>query len=316
MKKFLTIVLSALLLVGCFALVAVAAEETTVAGEETTEGEAPSYSNTLLVFNDDAKAMRVIDSVNGINKSLYDSEWEGARLEITEVEDPYINISWSTYIKKAGLEQVDSQAYPFVAFKLKVEGYVEDMEMFYCAGNVTGPVADLVTTADYPCECSGRIECVIFNLTDICQGNYNLFRIDPMYAEEDTVIYLYELALFATEEEALAYAALNHEETETTVHETVAPRPETEPETEADVWETVEVVTEYPVTIPEVNVQPDVIPEIEDPDDLLGDIMDIPFDGLQGLLPTMLGCNSSISVSVGALLSMIALCALCFRKKD
>ncbi len=304
MKKFLTFVLSLLLLTGCFTLAAVATEENT-------------FSNTLLVFNDDAKSMKVITSPNGINKTYYSSEWEGARLKITDIGDPFVTINWSAYINKSGLEKVDSQEYPFVVFKLKVEGYIEDMEMFYCAGEITVPTGGYGTTTDYPCECSGEIEYIIYDLTDDCEGNYNMFRIDPMGADEDTVIYLYELALFATEEEAIAYAGFDRKETETTVHETVAP----ETETEDIVWETAEVITsgqmtEHPVPTPEVNVQPDVIPEMKDPEDLLSDFMDIPLKGFQGLLPTLLGCNASASVSVVAMLSMVLLGAICFKKKD
>ena len=307
MKKLLTFVLSLLLVAGCFTLAAVATEEST-------------FSNTLLVFNDDAKNMKVIGTPNGINKAFYNSEWEGARLKITEVDDPYLIINWATYIKKAGLENIDSQSYPFVVFKLKVEGYIDDMEMFYCAGDVIGPAADYGTTTDYPCECSGEIEYIIYDLTDDCEGNYNMFRMDPMGAEEDTMIYLYELALFATEEEALAYTGLLYETEEETVPETVAP------ETETIIWESEEVTssgqtTEYPTTdydtlAPEVDAPTTVAPEITDPESLLGDLMDIPLNGFQGLLPTLLGCNASVSVGVVTLLSMIALGAICFKKKD
>ena len=209
MKKFLALVLSMLLVASCFALVAVATEETTVAGEETTEGEASAYSNTLLTFNEDAKGKKVLTSPNGIHKSFYNAEeWEGAKLKITDPGDPYVYINWSTYIKKASLENVDSQAYPFVVVKLKVDGYVDDFELFYCAGSIAGADPTYATQTDYPCDCTGEVEYIIYDLTDDCEGNYNQFRLDPMGADEETVVYLYEIALFATEEEAIAYAGV------------------------------------------------------------------------------------------------------------
>ena len=148
MKKLLALVLSMLLVASCFAMMVYAEEETTAAseettvaaeGEETTEGEAPSYSNTLLVFNENAKDMKIITSPNGINKTYYKSEWEGARLKITKPDDPYVQITWSQYIRKADLEQLDSQSYPFVVFKIKVVGYIDDIELFYCAGDISAP---------------------------------------------------------------------------------------------------------------------------------------------------------------------------------
>ena len=77
MKKLLALVLSMLMVASCFALIAVAEEETTAAeettvadettaAEETTEAE-PSYSNTLLVFGSN---MKVLTSLNGIHKTM------------------------------------------------------------------------------------------------------------------------------------------------------------------------------------------------------------------------------------------------------
>lgn len=283
MKKLLALALSMLLIVSSFALVAVAAEETTAAdagettvAEETTEGVAPSYSNTLLVFDSNAQGMKVIASPNGINKTYYKSEWEGARLKITDPADPYVQINWASYIKKADLEKLDSQSYPIVVFKLKIDGYVDDIELFYAAGAITGPTGGYSTTTDYPCECSGEIEYIIYDLSDDeIEGNYNLFRFDPMGADEETLIYLYEMAFFATIEEAEAYAQI--EETEA---------PETEEETEAPT-------TEAPTTEEETTKAPSARPGKEEEKD---------------------SCSNVIGV--GALVAIISLGVVCLKKKD
>lgn len=265
MKKLLALVLSLLLVASSLALIAVAAEETTAAdagaettaadaGEETTEETAaPSGSNTLLIFNDSAKEWKVIGSPNGINKAYYNSDWEGARLKIQDVGDPYVSINWSTYINKAGLEKVDSQSYPIIVFKLKVEGYVDDFELFYCAGEVTGATPGYSTTTDYPCECSGEVEYIIYDLSDdMIEGNYNMFRFDPTGSDEDTFVYLYEMALFATIEEAEAYAQI--EETEA---------PETEETTE-------EATTEAATTEEQTTKAPTARPGTEEKNDCNG----------------------------------------------
>lgn len=281
MKKLLALVLSMLLVASCFALIAVAAEDTTAAdagenttvADETTEGEAPTYSNTLIVFNKDAKAMKILGTVNGINKSFYNEGWEGARLKITDIEDPYVLINWNSYINKIKQEKVDSQSYPFVVFKLKIEGYVDDLELFYAAGEITGPTGGYSTTTDYPCECNGEVEYIIFDLTGDCEGNYNAFRFDAMGADEDTLIFLYEMALFATIEEAEAYAQI--EETEA---------PETEETTE-------EATTEAPQT-EEQTTTADTRPPREEKKD----------------------CNSV--VSIGAIVAIVSLGIVCIKKKD
>ncbi len=280
MKKLLALLLSMLLVASCFALAAVAAEETTaageettVAGEETTEGEATTLSNTLLVFDNYAKEKKLLGSQSGIHKTFFNSDWEGARLKITDIGDPYVYINFSTYIKKADLEKVDSQSYPFVVFKLKIEGYIDDIELFYCAGDITGADPAYATTTDYPCECSGEIEYIMYDLTGDCEGNYNQFRFDPMGADEDTFIYLYEMALFATEEEAIAYAGFDQETEpeETTVEET---EEKTEEKTE-------EETTKKPTAAK---------PEEEK------------------------GCGSI--VSVGAVVAIVSLGVVCIKKKD
>ncbi len=276
MKKLLALVLSMLLAASCFALVAVATEETTAAeGEETTaaEGEATAYSNTLLTFNEDAKLWKILSNPTGINKTYYKPEWEGARLRLTDIGDPFVTINWSTYISKAGLEKVDSQEYPYVVIKLKIDGYVDDFELFYCAGEVTAATPGVSTNTDYPCDASGEIEYIIYDLTGDCEGVYNQFRFDPVGAEEDTMIYLYEVALFATEDEAIAYAGLDQEETE-----------------ETTVEESEETTAEE--TEKESTKKPSATKPVEEEK----------------------GCGSIISI--GAVVAIVALGAVCIKKKD
>ena len=284
MKKLLALVLSMLLVASCFAMISYAEEETTAAeettvaeGEETTE-EAPSYSNTKIVFDENAKAMKILGSQNGLNKTFYKAEeWEGARLKITKPDDPYVAINFNQYIKKADLEKLDSQSYPYIVFKLKVEGYIDDIELFYCAGDVTAATGGFSTTTDFPGMYDGSVEYIIYDLTGDCEGNYNMFRFDPMGADDDTLIFLYEMAFFATEEEAIAYAGFDQEpEIE-----------ETEPvETEAP---TTEKETEAPTT--EAVSRPERGDKAEDK-----------------------GCGGIISV--GAFVALIALGVVCIKKKD
>ena len=289
MKKILALVLSMLLVASCFALVAVAEDETTAApaedatteaaGEATTEADAaPANTNTLLPFNDIAKKTKVLTSPNQIRNVFFNSAWEGAKLDLIDVGDPYLTINWASYINRADLEKTDSQTYPFIVFKLKIEGYVEDFELFYCAGDVLGADQNYASTTDYPCESSGEVEYIIYDLTGDCEGNYNSFRFDPMGADEDTVIYLYEMAMFATEDEALAYAGYTDEEEDEETTEEDAGDQTTEEQTE-------EVTTKAPAT---TEKQTEAAKE----------------EGCGGI------------ISVGAVVAMIALGAVCIKKKD
>ena len=282
MKKILALILSMLMVASCFALAAVAAEETTAAAgeettaaadEETTEAEVLDLVNTKLVFNSYAQEKKLLSGQNGINKAIYNSEWEGARLKITKPEDPYIYLNWSNYCKKSNLEQVDSQSFPYIVIKLKIEGYIDDIELFYCAGDVSAADPAYATTTDYPCSATGEIEYIIYDLTGDCEGTYNQFRIDPMGAEEDTLVYLYEMVMFATEEEALAYAGYDEEETEPEV-------------TTEEKVETTEEATEA-----ETEKKPAATKPVEEK-----------------------GCGSV--VSIGAVVAIIALGVVCIKKKD
>ena len=286
MKKLMALILSLLMVTSLFALCVMAEDETTAAaadeatteaaGEETTE-EAPSFSKNVLVFDENAKKMKVLSGPNGIRNAFYNSDWEGARLELLDVGDPYVTINWSSYAKKAGVEKINAEDYPFVVIKLKVEGYVGDFELFYVTGDAPGVDQAYASTTDYPHENSGEVECIIYDLTDDCEGEYKTFRFDPMEADEDSVVYLIEMAMFATEDEALAYAGYldDGEDEETTVEET---EETTEEETE-------ETTTKAPAT-----TEKQTEAEKEE------------------------GCGSIISV--GAVVAMIALGALCIKKKD
>ena len=278
MKKLLALVLSLLLVASCFAL--------SISAEDTTEGEDAAYTNTVLKFDAETMKMKVLTGQMGISKPVCNTGWEGARLKLTDVGDPYVTIQFNNYIRKAGLEDLDSQTYPFVAIKVVIEGYVEDIELFICAGDVLAPDPAFSSVSDYPCESSGEAEYVIYDLTDDCEGIYNSFRFDPMGADEDTVIYLCEIAFFATEDEALIYAGYGEDgdgegEDEETTEESVE-------ETEEQTEEKTEKKTEKETTKAQKTEK-----ETEAAEE---------------------GCGGIISI--GAVVAMISLGIVCIKKKD
>lgn len=283
MKKLLALVLSLLLVASCLAM--------SVSAEDTTE-EDTAKTNTVLTFNSEALSMKALSGNMGISKPICNSAWEGVRLKLTDVEDPYVTIQWSKYLERAGLEQLDAASYPYIVFKLLVEGYVDDIEIFYCAGDVTAPDPSYSTLTDYPCESSGEIEYIIYDLSDDgVEGLYNSFRFDPMGADEGTVIYLCEMAFFATEDEAFVYAGYGDDngdgedgEGEATQDDETESVEETEEQTEA----TTEKKTEKETTkAQKTEKETEAAAE---------------------------GCGGIISI--GAVVAMISLGIVCIKKKD
>jgi len=201
--------------------------------------------NTKLEFGEKTRSLGLLGASKSLDKVFYPVEgqeetWEGLRYAITDVEDPYLAFDWLAYIYKARLENIDSQAYPYIAFKLKITGYVEDFELFYCTGEETKVSAENAITTIYPGKSTGEVEYILFDLAGLCEGEYNRFRFDAMQAEPGTVVYLYEMALFATEQEAHVYMGIAEKETEAT----------TEPETEAPDEQTTLQQTEAPTEAP------------------------------------------------------------------
>lgn len=207
--------------------------------------------NTKLELGEKTRKLELLTSSKHLDEIYYPPEgtaepWEGVRMGITDTTDPFLTIDWAAYNYKAGLDYVDSQAYPFVAFKLKVVGYVSDFELFYCAGEIRKPTAGYSELTYYGCEANGEVEYILFDLTDMCEGIYNRFRLDANSADPDTEVFLYEIALFATEQEALEYMGLAAPETDAA----------TEPETDVQTEQTTAQDTEEPTGAPATTEAP------------------------------------------------------------
>ncbi len=246
--------------------------------EEIPEG----CVNTKLELGEKTRKLNLITASKHLDEIYYAPEgeaepWDGVRMGITDGTDPFLTIDWAAYIYKANLEYIDSQAYPFVAFKLKVVGSASDFELFYCAGDVRQPSADYSDLTYYNYESAGEVGYILFDLIDMCEGDYNRIRLDVVGADENTEVYLYEVAMFATEKEALVYMGLLDPEAEPTTEA------ETEAPTEQTTEQETEVQTEAPTTAPADQEK-------------------------KG------GCGSVLSVGFAAV-CLVAVSTICFKKK-
>lgn len=285
MKKTVSMILCVLMLASCLALYAVASEDTTAADtteatEDTTAAQEIERTNDLIVFNTDliTKPNPLMGN-NGLTKNSGVSkkgEWDGFKIEIKNPEDPNFSFNYTTYCKKYDLTPLTSEDVSYVVLKVMVpeDGYYDDFELFYCAGNVTVPAQDYAATSEYCGEGNGFVY-FIYNLEGAWEGEINQFRIDPVGSDEGEILYLMEIALFKTEDDAITWCDFDEEETEET----------TEAKTEAP---TTEKVTEEESTRDPAATRPGK----EDKKN----------------------CNSVIGV--GAIVAMLSLGIVCFKKKD
>lgn len=247
MKRTLSMILCVLMLASCLALYAFAEEETTTAAEETTVAEnteTVERTNDHVVFDADLSVKpNCLTNSNGLNKSSGVSkkgEWEGYKVNIKYADDPNFTFSYDNYCKKYDLTPLTGEEASFLVLKVFVPegGYYDDFELFYCAGDTVSPTQDMATYSEY-CDEANGFAYFIYNLEGLWSGNIHLLRIDPTGLDEGDILYVNELAMFKTEDEAIAWCGFEEKETEET----------TEEQTEEPT--TAEVTTEEQTTKPE-----------------------------------------------------------------
>ena len=289
MKKTLSMILCVLMLASCLALSAFAAEETTAeaaadqttaeATEETTAAQEVERTNDRIVLNTDLTTKpNPVTSANGMNKGSGISkkgEWEGYKVDVKDPQDPNFGFNYGTYCKKYDLTPLTAEDVSYIVLKVFVpeEGYYDDFEIYYCAGTVTAPTEEAKATSEYCDEANGFVY-FLFNLEGTWSGEISQLRIDPIGMSEDDVLYVTEIALFKTEEDAITWCGFEEEETEAT----------TEEQTEEP---TTEKITEEESTRDPAVTRPSK-------DDK--------------------GCGGMISI--GAIVAIISLGAVCIKKKD
>lgn len=230
MKRMLSLFLCMLILASCLAIGVYAAEETTA--EETTEedaGEEVVQSPTHITMHPDLLGKKnIISSTNGLKKGNISKtgEWPGLKIEVSDPVDPHVGLNYDNFIAKIGAEPMAIETAPFIVFKVLTEDiFFDDLEIYYCAGDVITPSEDYRTGSDFAFEGGEGVLYFIYDLTDDASGNLHSLRVDPLGADEGVLMYLTEILFFATEDEALAWCDYVEPETEepTTKEETEAP---------------------------------------------------------------------------------------------
>jgi hypothetical protein len=212
---------------------------------------------------------------------------------------PEININYQKFARMNGLENLANDAVNYIVLKVKVTGELEDLTMWVCNGTIYDYYNGAFSTGSLyggtDADKDGEIQYLIYDVDGIVDGDLNSVLLCPIGWTTDTVIELYEMAIFKDEAAAFEYAGEEIPvETEAPKTETEAPKAETEApkaETEAPKTETPKTETEAPKA--ETNA-----PAVE---------TDAPADDK--------GCASVVGFGAAAIL-VAAAAAVVLKKKD
>lgn len=216
-----------------------------------------TYTNNIVTLTEKTDLIPAIGEfgcTNLHNLHFYGEDHMGAKLMPTTNDDgtitgnPTLYVNYAKFVRRAGLENLNADNIKYVAVRLKVVGEIEDLKIWGLAGehHSNFEVANLM--ADNFPTCNGESEYMLFNMEDAWTGLINQFSFEIVNPNPDAVVYIEEIALFADQAAAYAYAGMEPE-TEAPTEETEAPTdaPETEAPTAEDTTApTTEAPTEEP----------------------------------------------------------------------
>ena len=216
--------------------------------EEDVGGEQITYVNNLVPINSKSNVIDLKDwyGLTCLSEYLYPFEsdevqWEGAKLVYQDDgtgSTPDLTINYRKFCGQNGIDQIDSANAGWVVLKVQIEGTLDDISAYGMCGTTysTNDAGGFSTGSVFGgAECTGEVEYLIYDFAEVFEGAWNYIKLTLEGMTEETVVYLQEVAFFATEEEAFTYAG------EELVPDTEAPDTEA-PDTEAP--DTDAVVTE------------------------------------------------------------------------
>ena len=193
---------------------------------------------TLDEFTDLVPAIGEYGCLNVHNLHFY-GEHQGIKIMPTTNDDgtitgnPELYVNYGKYVRRIGAENLNADNIKYVAVKIKVQGTVEDMEIWGLAGeNHSNLGVDTLMADDWP-TCNGESEYMLFDMEEMWTGLINKFCFKFVNPSADAEIYIEEIALFADQASAYAYAGKEVP----TEAPTAAPTEPTEETTEAPAEE-------------------------------------------------------------------------------
>ena len=213
MKKFFAILMSALMILSCAAMMTVTssaapaeytpeeAAKLTSFPEDTFKSYFQNPNQTEVVFNEDGSI-------------TFKGTWEADTTPL----DPFVTFNYVMFLRRCvdkRLENVPTanDEYGAIAMKVKMDASIAgNFCLFLATGEETSISATTATyTPDYDAEGTGDFEYLIFDVEGFTDGIFNVMRLDWVNdlpsGSEDNVgasMTLYEICLYKDYDEALA----------------------------------------------------------------------------------------------------------------
>ena len=119
--------------------------------------------------------------------------------------DPYVTFNYASYVKAYDLTPISADEYKYIVITLKAEDCTnETFELFYCAGNITGPTAGYMAVATFNSTEDGW-QKIIYDLSKAdFSGQINAFRLDFLAAPGSgkETVHIASMDFYKTKEEA------------------------------------------------------------------------------------------------------------------
>ena len=212
-----------------------------------------TYVNNIVTLSEATNLVGTIGEYgcNNIHYLHLYGEHQGLKIMATTNDDgtitgnPFFYVNYPKFIRRAGLEQLSADDVKCIVVKIKVQGEIEDLLFWGISGeNASRTGIDSCLPDNYP-ECTGETEYMLFNMEDLWTGHINNFAFEIVSPAADAVVYIEEIALFADEASAYAYAG---EAAETEPETTEAPTTEAPTDLPATEAPTDALATDSPAT--------------------------------------------------------------------
>ena len=162
------------------------------------------YGSKVIAFKN------VITDRNNCTAAIAKDKEYGTVLKLTttaNASDPFAMFKYEDYVKAHKLTPVSADEYKYVVLTVKAEDCTcETFELFYCAGNVTGPTPGYMTTGSFNSTLDGW-QKIVFDLSNVdFSGTVHSFRFDFLSAPGTgkETIYIAGVDFYKTRDEAFS----------------------------------------------------------------------------------------------------------------
>ena len=215
-----------------------------------------TYTNNIVTLTEKTDLIPAIGEygcTNVHNLHFYGEDHMGAKLMPTTNDDgtitgnPTLYVNYAKFVRRAGLENLNADDVKYIAVRLKVVGEIEDLKIWGLAGENHSTIGVGNLMADNWPTCNGESEYMLFDMEDAWTGLINQFAFEIVNPNPDAVVYIEEIALFADQASAYAYAGVEVPTEAPTEEKTDAP---TEAPTDAATDAPTDAATDAPTEAP------------------------------------------------------------------